>query len=67
MDLSLQAVIELEQYRCRRCGRLFYIDGMDRSKLDENFGCTFGCKDGGKLLRRIHFEVKAITNVPGGW
>jgi len=55
--------LDLEQYQCRRCGRLFYINGMDRSSLDLDFGCPFGCDDNGRHVRDLHAEIKEVTEV----
>jgi len=55
--------LDLEQYRCRRCGRLFYINRMDRSGLDLGFGCPFGCDDNGRHIRDLHAEVREVGEV----
>jgi len=49
--------VTLEQYRCRKCGRVFYINGMERSNLDLDFGCPYGCDDNGRYIRQIRAEV----------
>jgi len=47
----------LEEYRCRKCGRVFYIDAAERSDLDLDFGCPYGCDDNGRYIRQIRAEV----------
>ena len=37
----------IEPYHCGACGRLFYIDPRERTGLDLDFGCPYGCDDGG--------------------
>jgi DNA-directed RNA polymerase subunit RPC12/RpoP len=49
--------ITLEEYRCRKCGRLFYVDGMDRHPVDPGFRCPHGCDDGSERLRDIVAEM----------
>jgi len=49
--------ITLEEYRCRKCGRLFYIDGMDRHPLNMDSGCPHGCDDGSERMRDIVAEI----------
>ena len=45
--------ITLDEYRCRKCGRLFYINGAERSSLDLDFGCPYGCDDNGDRIRAL--------------
>jgi len=52
----------LEEYRCRKCGRLFYIDGMDRHPLNMDFGCPHGCDDGSERMRDIVAEIKETAD-----
>ena len=52
--------MKLEQYRCRSCKRLFYINPMDRSSLDLDFGCPYGCDDSGKHVRDISIEIQNV-------
>ena len=37
----------LEKYRCRECGRVFYINATERRFLDLDFGCLYGCDENG--------------------
>ncbi len=38
----------VERYRCRACGRAFYVEVAERSPLDLDFGCPYGCDDNGE-------------------
>ena len=53
MNQLVRTTLVLEQYQCRRCGRLFYINTMDRSSMDFDFGCPYGCDDSGRHVRDI--------------
>jgi hypothetical protein len=50
--------LTLEEYWCRKCGRLFYINAVDRHPLNMDFGCPHGCDDGSERLRDIVAEIK---------
>ncbi len=52
----------LEEYRCRKCGRLFYINAVDRHPLNMDFGCPHGCDDGSKRMRDIVAEIKETAD-----
>ena len=54
--------VTLEEYRCRRCGRAFYIDAAERSDLDLDFGCPHSCDDGSERMRNIVAEVKETAD-----
>lgn len=54
--------LTLEEYRCRKCGRLFYINAVDRHPLNMDFGCPHGCDDGTERLRYIVAEIKETTD-----
>ena len=54
--------INLEEYRCRKCGRLFYIDAVDRHPLNMDFGCPHGCDDGSERMRDIVTEIKETAD-----
>ncbi len=56
----------LIQYECETCGRYFYVKEGDKSELDIEFGCPFGCDDAGKPVRKIIFETKSITDLRTG-
>lgn len=64
MNELVRKTLDLEQYQCRSCGRLFYINTMDRSSLDLDFGCPYGCDDNGRHVRNIKTEVKVVTEIP---
>ena len=38
---------QIEEYQCGTCGRAFYIDPRERTALDIEFGCPYGCDDSG--------------------
>ena len=57
--------IELEQYQCDKCGRFFYINKMDKSAYDIDFGCPFGCDEAGIHVRNIHAEIKDVKDMTG--
>jgi hypothetical protein len=60
MNKLVRETLNLEQYQCRSCKRLFYINGIERSELDLDFGCPFGCNDSGKYVREIVVEIKGV-------
>ena len=61
MNQLVRTTLELEQYQCRGCKRMFYINEMDRSPLDLDFGCPYGCDDNGTHIRSISTEVKRVV------
>lgn len=61
MNQLVRRTLNLEQYRCLRCGRLFYVNAMDRRDLDLDFGCPYGCEDNGRHVRDIRTEVRGLT------
>jgi len=64
MNQLVRTTLDLEQYQCRSCGRFFYINAMDKSSLDLNFGCPYACDDNGRHVRDIKAEVKEVEEVP---
>jgi hypothetical protein len=56
----------LIQHECKTCGRYFYVKEGDKSELDIEFGCLFGCDDAGKPVRKIIFETKSINDLRTG-
>ncbi|WAM22646.1 MAG: hypothetical protein OI715_00705 (plasmid) [Candidatus Methanoperedens sp.] len=56
----------LIQIECETCGRYFYVKEGDKSNLDIEFGCPFGCDCAGKPVRKIIFETKSITDLRTG-
>lgn len=56
--------ITLEEYRCRKCHRLFYIDPVERHPLDLDFGCPYGCDDNGDRFGEIRAERNVVTTEP---
>ena len=63
MNELVRKTLQLEQYQCRKCGRLFYINRMDKSSLDLDFGCPYGCDDNGRHVRDVETKVKKVTDV----
>ena len=61
MQQLVRTTLNLQQFRCRKCGRFFYIDAMDRSSLDLDFGCPYGCDDNGRHIRNMSTEVTEVT------
>jgi hypothetical protein len=54
-----QEPLNLEQYRCRKCGRLFCIKAGERHPLDVDFGCPYGCDDNGERIWGTGIEAVA--------
>ena len=63
MDALAEKILNLEQYQCRKCGRYFYINKFDKSDIEFDFGCVFGCDDNGRHIRNIKTEIQQIDNV----
>ena len=63
MGSLVRKTLELEQYQCRKCGRFFYINKMDKSSLDLDFGCCFSCDDNGRHVRDLKTEIKEVKVV----
>jgi hypothetical protein len=61
MNESVGRMLQLEQYRCRKCDRLFYIESGDRAGLEWDFGCPFGCDDNGEYMCSIGSAIKKST------
>ncbi len=64
MHEGAQTTLNLQQYECRKCGRLFYINKMDKSSLDLDFGCPYGCDDNGKYVKDIKTDIREVQEVP---
>jgi hypothetical protein len=58
MKQVVQETLNLEEYQCQGCRRSFYINGTNRSSLDLDFGCPYGCDDNGQHTGNIRAEVK---------
>ena len=58
-----EATLNLDKYRCRKCGRLFYIDAVERSDLDLDFGCPYGCDDNGRHMGKVRAEITSAREV----
>ena len=57
-----RATLNLEEYRCTKCGRVFYIDAVQRHPLDLDFGCPYGCDDSGEHERDIVAQIQETTD-----
>lgn len=55
--------LTLEEYRRRKCGRLFCINAVERSDLDLDFGCPYGCDDNGRHIGEVYADA---TSTKGG-
>jgi len=64
MNRLVRTTLELEQYQCRKCGRFFYINKWDKSDIDIDFGCVFGCDDNGRHIRNIKTKIQRVDDVP---
>ena len=58
----MNETLNLEEYRCRKCRRVFYIDATERSTLDLDFGCPYGCDDNGERERDIMAETRETAD-----
>lgn len=56
-----QETMNLEEYRCRKCGRLFWIDAAERHPLDLDFGCPYGCDGDGDRIRSMTAEIEGAA------
>ena len=63
MDPLVMNTLKLEQYQCRKCGRFFYINKMDKGSLDLDFGCPYGCDDNGGHVRDLLAKVEEVTEM----
>ena len=63
MNQLVRTTLHLEQYQCRTCGRLFYINALDRDAYDLDFGCPYGCDDNGRHIQDIRTEVTGVQGV----
>lgn len=67
MEQLVRTTLELEQYECGNCKRLFYINVMDR-KEDDQILCPYGCSPmpyhgAGNHIRTLKTEVKETVEV----
>ena len=63
MEHLVRTTLELEQYQCGKCSRFFYISKMDKTGLDLDFGCPFGCEDNGRHTRNLHTTINQVEEV----
>jgi len=53
--------LNLEEYRCRKCRQLFYIDALQPRPFELEFGCPYGCDGNVAPGRDIVAEIKAAA------
>ena len=61
MNELVGRMLRLEEYRCRRCHRLFYVESGDRGGLELDFGCPYGCDDNGEHLCSLGSAIREAT------
>jgi hypothetical protein len=54
----MNETLNLEEYRCRKCRRLLYINAVEHSSLNIDFSCPYGCDDNGEHARDIVAQIK---------
>jgi hypothetical protein len=64
MNPLVERMLWLEEYRCRRCQRLFYVESGDRSSMELEFGCPYGCDDNGQHVCSLSGAIKEATEAP---
>jgi len=52
--------MNLEEYRCRECGRLFYVDATQPHPFDRVFHCPYGCDGDTARVRDIVVETRVV-------
>jgi len=57
------ATLSLEGYRCRQCGRGFYVNAAERRDLDLDFSCPYGCDDNGRYIGAVRAEAAGAKEV----
>jgi hypothetical protein len=63
MDESVICVLDMEQYKCLRCGRYFYIHKDSKASIEFDFGCPYGCDDSGWFISNIRAKIIADNQV----
>lgn len=58
------ATLDLDEYRCRECHRLFYVNPVERHPLDLDFGCPYGCDDNGDRVGEIKVKRDVVSTEP---
>jgi len=61
MNPIVRGTLNLEQYRCLHCGRVFYINAMDRGDRDLKFRCPYGCEGNGGHGTNAGAAAKGVT------
>jgi len=64
MNQLVDVTLEVEQYRCRNYGRLFWVKEADRAELNLDFGCPYGCDGNGRHVCRISARVEKARTMP---
>lgn len=52
---------DIEEYQCGICGRVFYIDPRERTGLDIEFGCPYGCDSAGDYTSKTHIYENEVV------
>jgi hypothetical protein len=63
MNQLVGTILELEQHQCRRCGRLFCVNAPERSSLNLDFTCPYGCDDNGRHVQDIRVEMNDMMDM----
>ena len=61
MNQLVGRMLLLEEYRCRRCDRLFYVVSGDRGSMELEFGCPYGCDDNGEHVCSLSSAIREVT------
>ncbi len=65
MNELVGRMLWLEEYRCRRCHRLFYVESGDRGNMELDFGCPFGCDDNGEHVCSLGSAIREVMDEAG--
>jgi len=60
MNELVGTMLRLEEYRCRRCARLFYVESGERGGMELDFGCPFGCDDNGEHVCSLGSAIREV-------
>jgi hypothetical protein len=61
MSPIVRGTLNLEQYRCLHCSRVFYINATDKRDRDLKFRCPYGCDDDGAHEMNAGAAVEGVT------
>jgi len=59
MNESVGRMLRLEQYRCRRCDRLFFVESGS-SGQERDFGCPDACDGSGQHVYSLGVEIRDV-------